>query len=435
MPHSLAAAMVEEPLVANAAPTAPTLPPRRFDDDIHHPFLEGMKHATSPLSVALFVYFMGKANIGPQLKAWWRASSIVRQAARSPPKATSAGQHPPHHHHNQQQQQQQVRQAHTWAVGRSINSRSNALPPRFGTAAPFGSLAAARLYGIAPLTAAAMRLHSTTAVAAAPDAVAPAFHSIERIGTYWHPDDTDWVLHHAAEAWLPTHFESLLLELHQASGLPWWLTLMTSTALLRLAVVPINTLYIRNHLRVKLLREEMTQACDAMASSNTPEKRLHAAQEVLQTFHSRSCHPVMATDLIIPVIFPVVFLSYFFSIHNLCLVESTMATGGTLWFKDLMAPDPANFLPIVSGMTWLGVLEQSSSQLYMTSPRIKLWTRLGAVALIPLTMTLPAGVFCFWITSNVWELIRISLMHQDGLRRRLGIPLSSELPPIRPAVW
>ena len=51
--------------------------PRTFDEAIHHPFLEAVKHTTSPLSVALFAYFMGKANTGPQLRAWCR-STVVR---------------------------------------------------------------------------------------------------------------------------------------------------------------------------------------------------------------------------------------------------------------------------------------------------------------------------------------------------------------------
>ena len=37
-----------------------------------------------------------------------------------------------------------------------------------------------------------------------------------------------------------------------------------------------------------------------------------------------------------------------------------MATGGTLWFPDLMAVDSTFFLPVISCMSWLAVCEVSA---------------------------------------------------------------------------
>jgi hypothetical protein len=34
-----------------------------------------------------------------------------------------------------------------------------------------------------------------------------------------------------------------------------------------------------------------------------------------------------------------------------------MATGGTLWFPDLMAGDTTMFLPTISCLSWLAVVE------------------------------------------------------------------------------
>lgn len=55
--------------------------------------------------------------------------------------------------------------------------------------------------------------------------------------------------------------------------------------------------------------------------------------------------------------------------------------------------------------------------------------------MIPLTSSIPAGVFCFWITSNVWEILRLRLFATDAFRDAFGIPRLSELPTVPPAAW
>lgn len=286
--------------------------------------------------------------------------------------------------------------------------------------------------------------HGTAA--AGPDAAfsaasePPAFslsplHSLERLQDYYDPYSAQVVLHHLSDLWLPTEFERLILELHQASGMPWWGTILATTLLLRTVALPFNILYLRNHLRVKKLRDQCAALNDAMDTAPDLYSKQQLAERVKTLFRSQRCHPVFSSDLVVPFAFPIVFLSYFLAVHNLCIGDATLATGGTLWFPDLMSPDPTNLLPIVSGLTWLNVVEYTSSQFYLSHGRLKMLTRLGCVAIIPLTMNLPAGVFCFWITSNLWEIVRILVMQKDGVRRFFNIPLTSELPAVQPVHW
>ena len=50
-----------------------------------------------------------------------------------------------------------------------------------------------------------------------------------------------------------------------------------------------------------------------------------------------------------------------------------MRLGGTLWFPDLMAADITNFLPIVSAVTWLAVVEGTAGHSYLSSNYLKLY--------------------------------------------------------------
>jgi YidC/Oxa1 family membrane protein insertase len=269
-----------------------------------------------------------------------------------------------------------------------------------------------------------------------PAAAAPPLHTVERMQGTWDAESAQEVLAHLSEMMLPTTMERAILTLHDVTGLPWWMTLVASTLVVRSCVLPFNILYLRNQLRVKLLRKDMEILDKEMQSqASAPAAKLAAAQRVQELFKIHKCHPLFSWDLAIPLAFPVFFLSYFLAVHNLALGDGGMATGGLLWFENLMAPDPTNLLPVVSAVTWLAVAELSATQYYMTSPRVRLSTRLGAIAMIPLTMTLPCGVFCFWITSNIWEVIRIKTMLRDDVRTLFGIPLLSELPKIKPVEW
>jgi hypothetical protein len=73
--------------------------------------------------------------------------------------------------------------------------------------------------------------------------------------------------------------------------------------------------------------------------------------------------------------------------------------------------------------------------LYYSDGKLRLWTRLAAIGFIPITGGVPNGVLIFWITSNLWEVARISVLNNDRVRRALGIPLRSEVPKPAVGLW
>ena len=113
------------------------------------------------------------------------------------------------------------------------------------------------------------------------------------------------------------------------------------------------------------------------------------------------------------------------------MAEKEMATEGTLWFVDLVDRDKTMLLPIISALTWLTQIELGAGVHYAARPTLRLAARLTTVATISLSSTLPAGVFVFWITSNLFAIARALVVSRDPVRRLLGIPLASEIKKLR----
>lgn len=121
-------------------------------------------------------------------------------------------------------------------------------------------------------------------------------------------------------------------------------------------------------------------------------------------------------------------LSIFGAVHNISMAEPSMAVEGALWFPDLIAVDSTYLLPILSGLTWLWNVELGAGVYYhhhWYAP--KLAARVMSVAFIPLTATLPSGVFVFWLTSNLFAIARTYIMRLNAARNLLLVPLAKDV--------
>ncbi|KAJ1629442.1 hypothetical protein T492DRAFT_1011024, partial [Pavlovales sp. CCMP2436] len=72
---------------------------------------------------------------------------------------------------------------------------------------------------------------------------------------------------------------------------------------------------------------------------------------------------------------------------------------------------------------------------YAESGQFRTATRAVALAFIPIVATMPTSVFCFWITSNLWEVARLYTLQQDAVRSLLQLPLQKDMPPITRQFW
>ena len=89
--------------------------------------------------------------------------------------------------------------------------------------------------------------------------------------------------------------------------------------------------------------------------------------------------------------------------------------------------DPTYGLPLASAALFLATVEAGAAdgmqgQDPVTLGRMKLLMRCLAVGLVPLTASMPAGVFVYWATSNAYSLAQALALKTAPVRRLMGVP-------------
>lgn len=445
-----------------------------FLEAAHHPFIAGISHICSPLSAALLVFGIHKFVQRSAIRAWWEAQhalhmegpivnrapatttvkradvpsatgkSATRTSASNPVAAGGVRQFTTQ---SRYRIPFSLHPARSRSIGTTAARWSGSMAAVFGrkmhssgvthkhkpmqtnraTAAPVAAVAAtATATSTAAPTATVVTAACTDAssVSVVADA-APIASSFPTLADIYGAEDVDLVLDHLSSWGGVVALQDLITWLHVSGDLSWWASIAACTILLRFGALPFEIVMLRNSLRMKQIIPQVEQIHENMNQAETDEERQQHARTLMQLFKDKRCSPMHG--MYIPFIFPPVFLSLFGATHNLALAEPSMTVGGALWFVDLVLPDPTWMLPVASSITWLALLEMTGGYFFLSQANFRSIARTCAVAFIPVVANMPAGVFCFWITANLFSMVRVSVLNHDVVRRFFGIPLRSEI--------
>jgi YidC/Oxa1 family membrane protein insertase len=89
--------------------------------------------------------------------------------------------------------------------------------------------------------------------------------------------------------------------------------------------------------------------------------------------------------------------------------------GGILWFQNLSVADPTYLLPIISAITILAATEITSKNV---DPQQRWLMRLLPVGFTLFLLNFPAGLFVYWITSNLMTLGQNFVIYNYGPGRK-----------------
>ncbi len=388
--------------MANDA-TAPPL--HHFHPAFHHPIIHAVQHTISPLTGSLLIFAVHKAWQIPAAVATIRAASVLRAAGKlSFPSALRVCT--------------PTAAAVLGGVGLgSVFYRTATEPHDPVTGAPLSPSPPSPLLDLLP---------GPLVPLVAPPTSSPDL-SARLLALY--PQNEVPAVARSLSAWPSSALvTSLLRHIHDGYGVPWWGAIAGFTVLVRVAVAPANLHLLRNSLRMKQILPDLKRLGDALAlpGPRTDPRRVAAASELVALLAARGASPWQGV-LLFPFLLPPTILSVFGAVHNLALSEPKMATEGALWFPDLVARDKTQFLPIISAVTWLWQVEMGSGVHYAAWPSLRLATRVTALAMVPLTATLPSGVFVFWVTSNLFAVVRGYAARSDVVRRALRIPFQKDI--------
>lgn len=252
--------------------------------------------------------------------------------------------------------------------------------------------------------------------------------------------------------------QDAILQLHDASGLPWWSTIIVSTVLLRgLITFPLAIYQSKILAKVEKITGEMPEIVKELKVETAHAiKKFNWNEQQARYTYNRSlknqwnnlvvrdnCHPVKAG---IVIIFQIpLWLTQSWAIRNLIYMQpdptsitaqmafSEMLVGGFGFVPNLTEVDHSLILPISLGVLNLTIIEiQKMSRKIQVNSKLQTYAtnffRLFSVVMVPIAAYVPSGLCLYWVVSSTFGLAQNLLLLSPRLKRMSNIPkVNSEL--------
>jgi membrane protein insertase Oxa1/YidC/SpoIIIJ len=305
---------------------------------------------------------------------------------------------------------------------------------RFGSA--FGSISAAGLPPAAATVAPAVEnLHSI------PGSSAYGSHEYSVLSDTPYPI---WMLEpngatYQTVLWLARHSSELLNSVHDASGLPWWATILAFGAATRLALLPFTLYSLRNVARSADAQEDIQALVQgfrqAVATPGmTPSSRAGLMPVLLRGLNAAlrkvRCYPWHT--LAVPFLqVPIMVTGVLGARHSVLLGNEAFEVEGTAWFPDLTIADPYFGLPVLAlGLAYASMevifgsrrpgARRTTGGAALLGARLANTVKSGAqmclLASVPLSVTLPAGLYLLMSANSVWTILQVRVVERRGER-------------------
>jgi YidC/Oxa1 family membrane protein insertase len=214
---------------------------------------------------------------------------------------------------------------------------------------------------------------------------------------------------------------------HEFSGFEYGWSIVGVTAVLRFTLFPVMIMAQRTSSRMAHIQPELNQMKERYEALGTPTRQdqQNFSKNISALFKRYDVKPLRA--FIAPVIQLPLFMGMFFGLQKMDRIyPEELANGGMFWFPDLTAPDPYAILPILSGVTFLGMLEMGKDQMTATGSKGQGLFMLNAfrimsIAMVPFLMSFDTSMLCYWTANNTLTLVQTALLKQRKVRDALGI--------------
>ena len=206
-----------------------------------------------------------------------------------------------------------------------------------------------------------------------------------------------------------------MLYFHQTLGAPWWLSIVMLTVIVRSLLFPLTVKQVKSMRAMQDLKPEMDKV-RAQYRDNVQKQR----EEMAKVYQDRGVNP-LGGCLPILVQMPI-FIGIFYVIRQFGGTPGrtepqypSFTDGGILWFQDLSHADPTYLLPIISAVTMLAATEITSKNV---DPQQRWLMRLLPIGFTAFLLNFPAGLFVYWITSNLVTLVQNYVIYNHGPGRK-----------------
>lgn len=189
-------------------------------------------------------------------------------------------------------------------------------------------------------------------------------------------------------------------------GAPWWLSIVMLTFVVRTLLSPLTVRQVKSMRKLQELRPEIDKIWEK--HKDKPGKQ---QEEIMKLYGERRVNPLGGC---LPIFIQLpIFLVLYYTIQEFERLDS-FRTGGLFWFQDLTVADPYFILPIAYVLTMMASQELT---LRHTDPQQKQLMRLLPIVFGVFLFSFPAGLFVYWVTSNVITFFQNFLIYRNVPRR------------------
>jgi YidC/Oxa1 family membrane protein insertase len=211
----------------------------------------------------------------------------------------------------------------------------------------------------------------------------------------------------------------VLLYFHATLGAPWWLSIAMLTVVVRSLLFPLTVKQVKSMRAMQDLRPEMERI-----RAQYRDNRQKQQEEIMKLYQERKvnplggCLPILVQMPIFIGMFYVIreFGGYTLGGRSIPPAYPSFHEGGILWFQNLSVADPYHILPILSALTMLAATEITAHNI---DPQQRWLMRLLPIGITVFLFNFPAGLFVYWITSNLVTLTQNYLIYHHGPGRRV----------------
>lgn len=236
----------------------------------------------------------------------------------------------------------------------------------------------------------------------------------------------------AADSAFPVAALQYLIDnVHSFTGFEWWASIVVTTLLIRGATIPLLINQLKSTTKLSLLRPQLEEIKQEMQDRGMEPKAVAEGQQRMQALFKE--YGVTPFTPLKGLLFQgPVFVSFFLAISNMVEKVPSFKHGGAYWFTDLTTPDSMYIFPVLTALSFWITVECNMQEGMEGNPAAKTMknvSRVFAIVTVPLTMTFPKAIFCYWITSNLFSLTYGLVLKVPGVKKFLGVPQIPVGPP------
>lgn len=191
------------------------------------------------------------------------------------------------------------------------------------------------------------------------------------------------------------------LSTFHAWGAPWWLAIVMLTVVVRALLFPLTVRQVKSMRKMQQLKPDMDEI-----RAKYKEDQRKQQEEIMKLYGERQVNP-LGGCLPIFVQLPI-FLVLYYTIKEFEHLES-FRTGGLFWFQDLTVADPFFLLPLAYVVTMMASQELT---IRYAAPQQQKLMRVLPIVFAFFLMRFPAGLFVYWISSNLITFVQNYLIYR-----------------------